>query len=330
MQKKKKPRSMLKEMALTLLGLTLGLFVLLLILGWEYPATLHALDRGKTEGCTSTVLRLEENYRPLGRWYSDRHYFDILCLQNGLRLGVYRNFLEDADITPEMLDTLVGKRVEAVYVVPQTLPHDVHVLISLRVDGEQWLSPEFIPSIYLNVIRMMGRYMLIANSILWGIYLFAVMLGTIVRVRKWAKRRGIERRKQEKRRKHIILNQFAQNIYTRPEMERWFAAQKEKEKRDTISVLCRILMQVHPTAAELGQGLAAAGQQTTAAGILQRSGTLTQEAGNALRKLPEGELGSAFLILLLTFQIADERCRAACGSSCKHWWHMALPKERYL
>ena len=75
MQKKKKPRSMLKEMALTLLGLTLGLFVLLLILGWEYPATLHALDRGKTEGCTSTVLRLEENYRPLGRWYSDRHYF---------------------------------------------------------------------------------------------------------------------------------------------------------------------------------------------------------------------------------------------------------------
>lgn len=140
----------------------------------------------------------------------------------------------------------------------------------------------------------------------------------------------MERRKKETRRKQIILNQFAQKIYTRPEMERWFAAQKEKEKRDTISVLCRILMQVHPTAAELGQGIAAAGQQTVASGILRKSGKLTQEAGNALRKLPEGELGSAFLILLLTFQIADERCRAACGSSCKHWWHMALPKERYL
>lgn len=172
--------------------------------------------------------------------------------------------------------------------------------------------------------------MLIMNAIPWGIYLLAALIGVVVKVRKWGKRRGIERRKQETGRKQIILNQFAQNIYTRPEMERWFAAQKEWEKRNMLSVLCRILMQVHPTAAELGQGIAAAGQQTVAGGILQKSGTLTQEAGNALRKLPEGELGSAFVILLMTFQIADERCRAACGSGCKHWWHTALPKERYL
>ena len=330
MKKKKKPRSGWTEAALMLLSLTLGLFVLYLIMGWDYPATLYALDRGETEECTSTVLRLEENYRSLGRGYSARHYFDILCLQNGLRLGAYRNFLEDADITSERLDTLVGKQVEAVYVVPQTLPYDVHVLISLRVDGEQWLPPELVPSIYLGVLRRFGRYMLIINAILWGLYLLAVLIGAIVRVRKWKKRRSIERRKQEKRRKHIILNQFAQNIYTRPEMEHWFAEQKEKEKRDTISVLCGILIQAHPTAAELEQGIAAAGQQTVASGILRKSGKLTQEAGNALRKLPEGELGSAFVILLLTFQIADERCRAACGSGCKHWWHTALPKERYL
>lgn len=64
-----------------------------------------------------------------------------------------------------MLDALVGKQIEAVYVVPQTLPYDVHVLISLRVDGEQWLPPELMPSIYLGMLRRMGRYMLIMNAI---------------------------------------------------------------------------------------------------------------------------------------------------------------------
>ncbi len=330
MKKKKKPRSGWTEAAKALLIFTLVFLFMFLTEDGEYMATLHALDRGKTEECSSTVLRLDENYKLVRRYGKHRRNFDILCLQNGLRLGVYRDILKSADITPEMLDTLVGKRVEAVYVVPQTLPYNVHVLISLRVDGEQWLSPEPVPRNYLNEVRYQGRTLLMIFSVPWGLYLLAALIGVIVKVRKWAKRRGIERRKQEKRRKHIILNQFAQNIYTHPEMERWFAAQKEREKRNTLSVLCRILMQVHPTAAELGQGLAAAGQQTTAAGILQRSGTLTQEAGNALRKLPEGELGSAFVILLMTFQIADERCRAACGSGCKHWWHTALPKERYL
>lgn len=130
----------------------------------------------------------------------------------------------------------------------------------------------------------------------------------------------------------IFIYQFTQGIYDLQEMNTWFEDYDLQNKRDILENLFCMVVQSHPTYAELETAATDLKKITSPSAVMLLNRNKSFEKfGYQICGLPEKELLNGFDILLLTLTQSDTRRKLKENpNECHHWWHKNLSDEKYL
>lgn len=130
----------------------------------------------------------------------------------------------------------------------------------------------------------------------------------------------------------IFIYQFTQGIYSLQEMNTWFEAYDLQNKRDILENLFCMVVQSHPTYAELETAAIDLKKITSPSAVmLLNRNKPFEKFGHQICGLPEKELLNGLDILLLTLTQSDTRRKLQENpNECRHWWHKNLSDEKYL
>lgn len=130
----------------------------------------------------------------------------------------------------------------------------------------------------------------------------------------------------------ILINRFSQGIGTLDEMERWFEAHSDEEKRDIIFDLSGMTAQAHPTYEQIEEAASSLRMLTSSSAVkMLNKRKPFSKFYPELRRLPIPELKKTLAILLKIFAIADDSRKAQeIPGTCKHWWHRDLADGEFV
>ena len=130
----------------------------------------------------------------------------------------------------------------------------------------------------------------------------------------------------------IFINQYVQGLYSLEEEKSWFKTLVNKDKQDVICDIFEFVVQSHPTYKELQTAIIELQlEKSTPAVKLLNPRKPFLKFGYEVSKLPEKDLTKAFLILMKTLCIADNRRKQQEPvGTCRHWWHKDLSDKTYV
>lgn len=131
----------------------------------------------------------------------------------------------------------------------------------------------------------------------------------------------------------ILLNQYAQGIVTRQEVEKWFLSLAENEKQSSVKEVWILATQALVTEGDIPKATEVAGLKSTHTPVVMilNGDVPFYKRGYRLSELKGIVLNQAFWFVLECFALAERRRKEKEGTTeCNHWWHKDLSDERVI
>lgn len=131
----------------------------------------------------------------------------------------------------------------------------------------------------------------------------------------------------------ILINQYAQDVVSREEINRWFLPLEDFDKQSVVKSTWILATQAQIRESDIQAAMVAAGLKLTHTPVvmISKGDVSLNNRGFKLSTLKGTVLNQAFWFVLECFVLADRRRKETEESLvCNHWWHKDLSDERII